>query len=97
MSMSRARTSRATVVVILVLLALTALPARSQSPVEMVVLHVRVTDALSKAVVDVPESSFRIAEDGVPQTIAMFSKEEVPLSYGLLIDASASLRTLCLT
>lgn len=59
----------------------------------MVVLHVRVTDASSKAVVDVPQNSFRIAEDGIPQTIAMFSKEEVPLSYGMVIDNSGSLRT----
>lgn len=93
MSMRRSRTPRATVLVILVLLALTGLPARTQSPLEMVVLHVRVTDALSKAVVDVPENSFRITEDGVPQTIRMFSKEEVPLSYGLLIDNSGSFRT----
>lgn len=78
--------------VILTLLSLTSLPARSQSPLEMVVLHVRVTDALSKAVVDVPQSSFRISEDGVPQDIALFSKEEVPLSYGLVIDNSGSLR-----
>jgi Ca-activated chloride channel family protein len=71
----------------------TALFAQNQSRLEMVVLHVRVTDALSKAVVDVPESSFRITEDGIPQSIALFSKEEVPVSYGLLIDNSGSLRS----
>ena len=71
----------------------TGLFAQNQTTQEMVVLHVRVTDALSKAVVDVPESSFRITEDGIPQTIALFSKEEVPVSYGLLIDNSGSLRS----
>jgi Ca-activated chloride channel family protein len=86
------RTLFAALLVVLALLSLTSLPAQGQSASEMVVLHVRVTDATSKAVVDVPESSFRISEDGVPQTIAMFSKEEVPLSYGMVIDNSGSLR-----
>lgn len=63
----------------------------SQSP--MVMLHVRVTDSLGRAVVGVPESSFVVTEDGVPQKIAVFVKDDTPLSYGLMIDSSGSLRS----
>jgi Ca-activated chloride channel homolog len=68
-------------------------PLQDKAPDKVVILNVRVTDALSKAVVDVPQSSFQITEDGVPQSIAFFSKEEIPLSYGLVIDTSGSLRS----
>ena len=60
-------------------------------PSQMVMLHVRVTDSLGRAVVNVPQSSIVITEDGVPQKIALFINDETPLSYGLLIDNSASL------
>ena len=63
-----------------------------QSPSEMVILHVRVTDAQSHAVVDVPQTNFKIFEDGVEQKIESFSKEQVPVSYGLVIDNSGSVR-----
>lgn len=58
----------------------------------MVMLHVRVTDSTGKAVVDVPQSSVVVTEDGVPQKIEVFIKDETPLSYGLVIDSSASVR-----
>lgn len=60
---------------------------------EVVVLHVRVTDPSSKAVLDVPQSSFRVLEDDLQQTITLFSKEQIPVSYGLVIDNSGSMRS----
>jgi len=60
---------------------------------QMVLLHVRVTDPIGKAVLDVPESSFQVTEDGVPQKISFFSNKEVPLSYGLVIDATGSMHS----
>ena len=36
---------------------------------------------------------FHVFEDGVPQTIESFTREEVPISYGLAVDTSGSLRT----
>ncbi len=60
-------------------------------PPQMVMLHVRVTDAGGKAVADVPESSFQVTENGVPQQIDLFLNKEIPLSYGLVIDNSGSL------
>jgi Ca-activated chloride channel homolog len=64
----------------------------SQTPGQMVLLHVRVMDANGRAVADVPQSSFQVIEDGIPQQIDFFSSERVPLSYGLVIDCSGSIR-----
>ena len=58
----------------------------------MVVLHVRVTDSTDKAVRDVPQAAFQVTEDGVPQKIELFMNEEIPLTYGLMIDCSGSIR-----
>src|ERR1051325_5574725 len=58
---------------------------------KMVVLHVRVTDPLGRAVRDVQQAAFQVTEDGAPQKIELFVKEDLPLIYGLMIDASGSL------
>jgi len=60
---------------------------------KLVILNVRVTDAQQKPVTDVPQERFQVVEDGVPQTITLFSNKQVPLTYGLVIDCSGSLRT----
>ena len=60
---------------------------------ELVQLHVRVIDRNNKPINDVPENAFHVFEDGVPQTIQNFSREEVPISYGLAVDTSGSLRS----
>ena len=59
----------------------------------MVLLHVRVTDATDKAVRDVPQAAFQVTEDGVPQKIELFMNEEIPLTYGLVVDNSGSFRS----
>jgi Ca-activated chloride channel homolog len=58
----------------------------------MVLLNVRVTDEAGHPVSDARQEDVRVIEDDVAQTISFFSKEEVPLSYGLLIDNSGSMR-----
>ena len=63
-------------------------PATQQT----VILNVRVTDGASHSVSDVPREDFRITEDGQPQTISSFSKEDIPLTYALVVDSSGSLR-----
>ena len=60
---------------------------------ELVQLHVRVIDRNNRPINNVPQSDFHIFEDGVPQSIQTFSREDVPISYGLAVDTSASLRT----
>jgi Ca-activated chloride channel family protein len=60
---------------------------------ELVQLHVRVIDRNNKPINNVPQNDFHVFEDGVPQTIETFTREEVPISYGLAVDTSGSLRS----
>jgi Ca-activated chloride channel family protein len=60
---------------------------------DLVQLHVRVIDRNNRPINNVPQSDFRVFEDGVPQPIEYFSREEVPISYGLSVDTSGSLRS----
>lgn len=60
---------------------------------ELVQLHVRVIDRNNRPINNVRQDEFRVFEDGVPQAIESFSREEVPISYGLAVDTSASLRS----
>ncbi len=58
----------------------------------LVNLNVRVVDRLNRPVNDVRQEDLRVFENGEPQTIEFFTKEEVPISYGIVIDNSGSLR-----
>lgn len=60
---------------------------------DLVQLHVRVIDRNNRPINNVRQEEFRVFEDGVPQPIEYFTREEVPISYGLAVDTSASLRT----
>jgi Ca-activated chloride channel family protein len=60
---------------------------------ELVQLHVRVIDRNNRPIDNVPKSEFHVFEDGVPQPIESFTREDVPISYGLAVDTSGSLRS----
>lgn len=60
---------------------------------ELVQLHVRVIDRNNRPINDVPQNAFHVFEDGVAQNIETFTREEVPISYGLAVDTSGSLRS----
>lgn len=60
---------------------------------DLVQLHVRVIDRNNKPINDVPQNAFHVFEDGVAQPIEDFTREEVPISYGLAVDTSGSLRS----
>lgn len=60
---------------------------------ELVQLHVRVIDRNNRPINNVPQGDFHVFEDGVPQKIESFTREEVPISYGLAVDTSGSLRS----
>ncbi|HLL70669.1 MAG TPA: VWA domain-containing protein [Pyrinomonadaceae bacterium] len=51
----------------------------------LVNLHVRVVDELNRPLMDVRREEFSVFEDGVAQEIAFFSRDEAPLTYGLVI------------
>ena len=60
---------------------------------DLVTLNVRVIDRNNRPIDNVRESDFRVFEDGVEQPISSFVREEVPISYGLAVDTSGSLRS----
>lgn len=53
-------------------------------------LNVSVMDAQGVPVNNLKQEDFRILEDVDPQTISLFSKEDVPLVYSLVIDNSGT-------
>jgi Ca-activated chloride channel family protein len=59
----------------------------------LVNLHVRVIDRNNHPINDVAEADFRVTENGVPQQIQFVTREEVPITYGLVVDNSGSLRS----
>jgi Ca-activated chloride channel homolog len=60
---------------------------------ELVTLNVRVIDRNNRPINNVRQEDFHVFEDGVPQPIELFTTEEVPISYGLAVDTSGSLRS----
>jgi VWFA-related protein len=61
--------------------------------VGLVVLPVIVTNRRGKEVAGLGESRFHVYEDGRPQQISFFAPEDVPVTVGLVIDNSGSMRT----
>jgi Ca-activated chloride channel family protein len=59
--------------------------------VDLVVLNVRVSDKYGQAVTGLAKEAFRIEEDGKPQPISLFSREDGPATIGLVLDSSASI------
>ena len=69
----------------------------SQTPVfssraELVVVHITVKDRRGAYATGLPREAFRIIEDGTPQRIDFFSGEDSPVTVGLLVDSSGSMR-----
>jgi VWFA-related protein len=64
-----------------------------RSQVNEVVLPVIVTDTRRHIVTNLDKNNFLVYEDGQPQTIVRFSREDVPVSIGIVVDNSGSMRT----
>ena len=62
------------------------------SDTRLVVLHASVIDQSGKLLTDLPRSAFKVFENGTEQEIKTFKREDVPVSMGLLIDGSGSMR-----
>jgi Ca-activated chloride channel homolog len=67
------------------------LPAHLRVDASLVLIPVHVTTPLGVAVTDLSKTNFRVFEDNVEQPITHFSKDDAPLSVGLVFDASASM------
>ena len=59
---------------------------------ELVVLHVSVRDRGGRYVTGLGKDAFTVIDDAKPQSIEMFSADEVPATIGFLIDNSNSMR-----
>ncbi|MEQ1886774.1 MAG: VWA domain-containing protein [Bryobacteraceae bacterium] len=62
------------------------------SDTRLVVVHASVVDRNGKLITNLPQSSFKVQENGVDQTITIFRREDVPVSMGIIIDNSGSMR-----
>jgi VWFA-related protein len=62
------------------------------SAAELVVVHVTVTDRRGAYVAGLTREAFQIVEEGVPQRIDLFTGEDSPVTVGLLVDSSGSMR-----
>ena len=60
--------------------------------IDTVQVTVTVVDADGRLVTGLTRNDFEILEDDVPQTITQFTDERVPVSLGVLLDASDSMR-----
>jgi VWFA-related protein len=58
----------------------------------LVVLHTTVVDRNGKLLTDLPQKAFKVYENNVEQDVRLFRHEDVPISVGLVIDNSASMR-----
>ncbi len=80
------------------LLALLTIPLIGQDEVvfrsdtRLVVLHTTVVDRNGKLLTDLPQKAFKVYENNVEQEIRLFRHEDLPISLGLVIDNSASMR-----
>jgi len=63
-----------------------------RTDVRLVVLHTTVVDKTGHFVMNLLQNAFTVYENGVQQQIRKFKREDVPVSMGLIIDNSGSMR-----
>ena len=70
--------------------------ASSRAPVfradiELVNVAVTITDSQSHFITGLGETDFEVLEDGIPQDLALFTHERLPVSLSILLDTSHSM------
>jgi VWFA-related protein len=63
-----------------------------RSDVRLVDLQTTVIDKSGHLVTNLPQSAFTVYENGVKQQVRKFMREDVPVSMGLVVDNSGSMR-----
>jgi VWFA-related protein len=63
-----------------------------RTDVRLVDLHTTVVDKTGHLVLNLPQNAFTVYENGVKQEIRRFMREDVPVSMGLIVDNSGSMR-----
>jgi len=64
---------------------------RLRADVDLVLVPVTVTDGMNRPVLDLEKDNFRLYENDSQQTIRFFSKEDAPISVGMVLDFSLSM------
>jgi VWFA-related protein len=64
-----------------------------RTDVRLVPLHATVVNKSGHLLTDLPQKAFHVYENGVEQPIKKFLREDVPVSMGLIVDNSGSMRT----
>lgn len=60
--------------------------------VEEVLLHATVVDDKQHIVTNLAKGDFNVFEDGRPQTITSFRRDDIPVAMGIVVDNSGSMR-----
>jgi Ca-activated chloride channel homolog len=60
--------------------------------VDEVVLHATVVDQHGQLATHLSQNSFSVFEDGLPQAITSFRRQDVPVAIGIVVDNSGSMR-----
>ncbi len=68
-------------------------PFKLSATAELVLLDVSVKSVTGEHVSGLNKNNFRVYEDGKLQTVSHFASEDVPVTAGLVIDASGSMRS----
>jgi Ca-activated chloride channel family protein len=90
-------TASITILFVSVALLTSTAPAAQEKPTfrsnsELVVMHISVRDRGGRYITGLQQDAFTVIDDGKPQTLEMFSSDEVPATVGFLIDNSNSMR-----
>lgn len=99
------RTNKALVAALLLLATATGLTLATRTPAfaqddqatfktgtRLVVLYCGVFDKRGRMVTDLPRETFKVFENNTSQEIRVFRREDIPISLGLIIDNSGSMR-----
>lgn len=68
-------------------------PYTMKKNVDMVRLPVTIVDKSGNFVDGLKEANFRVLENDTPQTISAFTHDDIPISVGLVIDDSGSMKS----
>ncbi len=63
-----------------------------RSDTRLVLLHATVVDRKGQLLTDLKRESFKVLENGVEQQLKIFKREDVPVSLGLVVDNSGSMK-----
>ena len=63
-----------------------------RSDTRLVLLPISVSDKGGKLITDLQQKAFKVYENGAEQPIKLFRREDVPISLGIIIDNSGSMR-----